>query len=156
MSSTCWPPYSSFPNSRAWSWSEIESSAGGCGRPSWQGGAMTQKEGFQRNAESVASHRCEVVEHRWVNDRYKYLRLKAPGRLAEATRAGQFYQLKCPVSDDLQPFLLRPMSVYGMGPEPETLEFLYNVTGLGTRAISDLAVGGHMDIVGPLGNTFRL
>jgi len=117
---------------------------------------MTQKEGFQRNAESVASHRCEVVEHRWVNDRYKYLRLKAPGRLAEATQAGQFYQLKCPISDDLQPFLLRPMSVYGMGPEPETLEFLYNVTGLGTRAISDLAAGGHMDIVGPLGNTFRL
>ena len=117
---------------------------------------MTQAEGFQRNAESVASHRCEVAEHRWVNDRYKYLRLHAPGPLARATRAGQFYQLKCPVSDDLQPFLLRPMSVYGMGPAPDELEFLYNVTGLGTRAVSVLPVGASMDIVGPLGNTFRL
>ncbi|HUH86448.1 MAG TPA: dihydroorotate dehydrogenase electron transfer subunit [Pusillimonas sp.] len=118
--------------------------------------ATTHAEGFQRNADQVASHRCEVVEHRWVNDRYKYLRLRAPGNVAQATRPGQFYQLKCPVNDDLQPFLLRPMSVYGMGPEPETLEFLYNVTGLGTRALSGLSVGDHMDVVGPLGNTFRL
>lgn len=118
--------------------------------------STTQAEGFHRNADHVASHRCEVVEHRWVNDRYKYLRLRAPSNLGVTTRPGQFYQLKCPVSDDNQPFLLRPMSVYGMGPEPETLEFLYNVTGLGTRALSELAVGGHMDVVGPLGNTFRL
>lgn len=117
---------------------------------------MTHTEGFQRNAQNVASHRCEVIEHRWVNDRYKYLRLKAPQELAKVTRAGQFYQLKCPINDDLQPFLLRPMSVYGIGPQPDIIEFLYNVTGLGTRAVSTLAEGGHMDIVGPLGNTFTL
>jgi dihydroorotate dehydrogenase electron transfer subunit len=111
---------------------------------------------FQRNAESVASHRCEVVEHRWVNDRYRYLRLSAAADLAGATRPGQFYQLKCGVTSDLQPFLLRPMSVYGVGPEPGTIEFLYNVTGVGTRALAELAIGGHMDIVGPLGNTFVL
>lgn len=109
---------------------------------------------FQRNAESVASHQCEVVEHRWVNKRYKYLRLSAQADLAGTTRPGQFYQLKCPATDVLQPFLLRPMSVYGVGPEAGTIEFLYNVTGVGTHALSDLKVGGHMDIVGPLGNTF--
>src|SRR5690606_24900175 len=76
--------------------------------------------------------------------------------LAHETRAGQCYQLKCPLNDQSQPFLLRPMSVYGMGPEPQILEFLYNVTGVGTGALAELAVGGHMDIVGPLGNTFRL
>src|SRR5699024_1475244 len=66
----------------------------------------------------------------------------------------QFYQLKCAVSDTAQPFLLRPMSVYGTGPADNEIEFLYNVTGTGTRALADLPVGGHMDIVGPLGNTF--
>lgn len=111
---------------------------------------------FQRNAERVAAHRCEVAEHRWVNDRYKYLRLVAQADLAGATRPGQFYQLKCPPSGDMQPYLLRPMSVYGVGPEPGTIEFLYNVTGLGTRALAELPVGGHMEIVGPLGNTFGL
>ena len=111
---------------------------------------------FQRNADRVASHRCEVAEHRWVNDRYKYLRLTAEADLAGATRPGQFYQLKCPATNDLQPFLLRPMSVYGVGPEAGTIEFLYNVTGVGTKALAELAVGGAMDIVGPLGNTFAL
>ena len=109
---------------------------------------------FQRNAEHVASHRCRVAEHRWVNDRYKYLRLTADADLAAATRPGQFYQLRCPSTDSAQPFLLRPMSVYGVGPDAGTIEFLYNVTGLGTRALATLAEGGTMDIVGPLGNTF--
>jgi len=111
---------------------------------------------FQRNAERVASHRCEVVEHRWVNDRYRYLRLRSDADLCAVTRPGQFYQLKCPPNDDSAPFLLRPMSVYGVGPESGTIEFLYNVNGVGTRALSKLAEGGHMDLVGPLGNTFRL
>ena len=92
--------------------------------------------------------------HRWVNKRYKYLRLTAQADLTGSTKPGQFYQLKCPGINDLQPFLLRPMSVYGVGPDAGTIEFLYNVTGIGTQALSDLKVGGHMDIVGPLGNTF--
>jgi len=111
---------------------------------------------LRRNADSVASHRCEVAEHRWVNDRYKYLRLSAKADLAGTTKPGQFYQLRCPATHDLHPFLLRPMSVYGVGPEAGTIEFLYNVTGVGTHALSALEVGGHTDIVGPLGNTFVL
>ncbi|CAM5548954.1 dihydroorotate dehydrogenase electron transfer subunit [Eoetvoesiella caeni] len=117
---------------------------------------MTDNACFHRNAENVASHRCEVVEHRWVNDRYKYIRLSAQSDLAGVTKPGQFYQLKCPVTDEQQPFLLRPMSVYGVGPEPGTIEFLYNVAGVGTAAMASLNVGDHMDIVGPLGNTFVL
>ncbi|MCB5362664.1 dihydroorotate dehydrogenase electron transfer subunit [Pusillimonas sp. CC-YST705] len=113
-------------------------------------------EGFQRNAAHVASHLCEVVEHRWVNARYKYLRLSAQVDLVGATRPGQFYQLHCPVDSAHQPFLLRPMSVYGTGPAPGTIEFLYNVTGLGTHALAQLREGATMEIVGPLGNTFTL
>jgi len=111
---------------------------------------------FQRNATSVVTHRCKVEEHRWVNDRYKYIRLSAQSDLAGTTRPGQFYQLRCPTTDDLQPFLLRPMSVYGVGPGNGTIEFLYNVTGLGTKALATLEVGSSMEIVGPLGNTFVL
>ena len=105
-------------------------------------------------AASVASHRCAVVEHRWVNARYKYLRLAAEAPLARTTRPGQFYQLRCPTDEVHQPFLLRPMSVYGTGPDEGGIEFLYNVTGVGTKALAKLPMGGHMDIVGPLGNTF--
>lgn len=117
---------------------------------------MTAPPCFQRNADHVASHRCEVIVHRWVNSRYRYIRLHAPVDLANITRPGQFYQLKCPTTEAHQPFLLRPMSVYGVGPEPGTIEFLYNVAGAGTQALATLAVGGSLDIVGPLGNLFSL
>ena len=103
---------------------------------------------------TVASHRCEVVEHRAVNSRYRYLRLSSTADLAGTTRSGQFYQLRCPSTNALQPFLLRPMSVYGVGPDSGCVEFLYSVTGVGTGALATLGVGSSMDIVGPLGNTF--
>ena len=63
----------------------------------------------------VGTHICRVVEHPWVNARYKYLRLACPAPLARSTVAGQFFQLACPVSDNEAPFLRRPMSVYGIG-----------------------------------------
>ncbi|BAO91254.1 dihydroorotate dehydrogenase electron transfer subunit [Caballeronia cordobensis] len=105
-------------------------------------------------AATVASHRCRVVEHYWVNQRYKYIRLEADSPIATVTQAGQFYQIKCPTTAEHEPFLLRPMSVYGAGPEDNRIEFLYNVTGVGTKAMATLPEGGYMDIVGPLGNTF--
>ncbi|MEM5458817.1 dihydroorotate dehydrogenase electron transfer subunit [Paraburkholderia phytofirmans] len=106
------------------------------------------------NAAIVASYRCRVAEHYWVNQRYKYIRLEADAPIARITKAGQFYQLKCPTTLEHEPFLLRPMSVYGAGPEDNRIEFLYNVTGVGTKAMATLLEGGRMDIVGPLGNTF--
>lgn len=111
---------------------------------------------FPRNAEHVASHPCVVVEHRWVNDRYKYMKLKSESELASVTKPGQFYQIKCPSVAGLHPFLLRPMSVYGVGPDAGDIEFLYNVTGVGTRALATLEKGDHLEIVGPLGNAFNL
>ncbi|MDU4362530.1 MAG: dihydroorotate dehydrogenase electron transfer subunit [Klebsiella oxytoca] len=97
-----------------------------------------------------------MSEHRWVNKRYKYLRLSAAVDLHSATLPGQFYMLKCPNVKSLHPFLLRPMSVYGTGPAPGTIEFLYNVAGAGTQGLAELPEGSEMEIVGPLGNTFTL
>jgi len=82
------------------------------------------------------------------------LRVEADAPLLQMTRPGQFYQLKCPVTVDHEPFLLRPMSVYGIGPENGAIEFLYNVVGIGTQSLSTLQAGETMDIVGPLGNAF--
>ncbi|ASL48649.1 Dihydroorotate dehydrogenase B (NAD(+)), electron transfer subunit [Burkholderia sp. AD24] len=105
---------------------------------------------------SVSSHDCEIVEHRAVNLRYRYLRVRAHAPLARTTQAGQFYQLMCPVTTRHQPFLLRPMSVYGMGSGAGDIEFLYNVTGEGTRALAQCASGSRLSIVGPLGRPFHL
>ena len=99
---------------------------------------------------------CEVVEHAWVNARYKYLRVRAPAQagLARRTVAGQFFQLGCPVVGDEKPFLRRPMSVYGIGPEEDRIEFLYHVKGTGTRALERVRAGEPLPVIGPLGRGF--
>ena len=102
----------------------------------------------------VETHGCEIVEHAWVNARYKYLRLKTPVPMARATAAGQFCQLACPVNETDKPFLHRPMSVYGIGPEEDRIEFLYHVKGVGTRSLERLRPGERMTITGPLGKGF--
>jgi len=102
----------------------------------------------------VGTHGCTVVEHRWVNERYKYLRVSCPAPLGRTTAAGQFFQLACPVSEQEAPFLRRPMSVYGIGPEPERIEFLYHVKGSGTRALERLQSGEQLTMIGPLGVGF--
>jgi dihydroorotate dehydrogenase electron transfer subunit len=102
----------------------------------------------------VATLSCEVVEHAWVNARYKYLRLRAPQPIARHTAAGQFFQLACPASESEKPFLRRPMSVYGIGPETDRVEFLYHVKGVGTRALERLRAGDRLAIIGPLGQAF--
>jgi dihydroorotate dehydrogenase electron transfer subunit len=102
----------------------------------------------------VATHNCRVAEHRWVNARYRYLRLACPAPLARITAAGQFFQLACPVSETEAPFLRRPMSVYGIEPEEDRIEFLYHVKGLGTRTLQRLPVGGTLAMIGPLGVGF--
>ena len=102
----------------------------------------------------VQLHVCEVLEHAWVNARYKRLRLRCPAPLARATAAGQFYQLLCPVNEVEKPFLGRPMSVYAIGPEEDRIEFLYHVKGPGTRALERLRPGDNMPMIGPLGRGF--
>jgi dihydroorotate dehydrogenase electron transfer subunit len=102
----------------------------------------------------VSTLACEVVEHAWVNARYKYLRVRAPAQLARRTVAGQFFQLACPVGAAEKPFLLRPMSVYGIGPEDDRVEFLYHVKGSGTRALERVRAGETLPMVGPLGKGF--
>jgi len=102
----------------------------------------------------VGVHACTVVGNQWVNARYKHLRLACPAPLARHTAAGQFFQLACPVTDAEAPFLRRPMSVYGIGPEEDRIEFLYHVKGVGTRALERLRAGGPLTIIGPLGAGF--
>jgi dihydroorotate dehydrogenase electron transfer subunit len=102
----------------------------------------------------VGTYSCRVVQHQWVNARYKFLRLSCPAPLARSTAGGQFFQLACPVSEAQAPFLRRPMSVYGIGPEEDRIEFLYHVKGLGTRTLERLHSGDSLTMVGPLGVGF--
>lgn len=68
-------------------------------------------------------------------------------------RPGQFAMLTLdPRGGRLDPLLGRPMAVYrGDG---KNLEFRFKVVGRGTRALSEVACGSEVGVVGPLGNGF--
>lgn len=103
----------------------------------------------------VAALRAEVLSHAPLNAEYRHLVLRA-GAPASGAQPGQFFQLLCPARPGEAPFLRRPMSLYGADPAGGTVEFLYKVTGAGTRGLATLAVGEALDILGPLGHGFAL
>lgn len=103
----------------------------------------------------VAEGSCPVLSNDWVNARYKHLVLEADAPLTGA-RAGEFFNLLCPQHGEDKPFLRRPMSIYAARPREGRIEFLYKVTGSGTRSLATLRPGDALRAVGPLGHGFTL
>ncbi len=106
-------------------------------------------------AASVVAEPAEVLANTAVNAEYRHLVVGCSATAASA-QPGQFFQLLCPQTGGDQPFLRRPMSLYGADPQRNQVEFLYKVTGAGTRGLATLAPGDGIDIMGPLGTGFTL
>ncbi len=103
----------------------------------------------------AAEQSAAVVANAAVNSEYKRLVVAAEPP-ATGAQAGQFFHLLCPLSPGAAPFLRRPMSVYAVDRERGRVEFLYKVTGGGTRGLASLAPGDRLSILGPLGHGFVL
>jgi dihydroorotate dehydrogenase electron transfer subunit len=123
-----------------------------------------------------------VIENRFLCREHYRLIVRAP-RSFPPTRPGQFVQLACrdmtldysPEREldwrDGQPldaagaelmaplaYLRRPFSLAGRSDHSDGahLEIIHRVVGVGTDWLSRLKVGDHVDVLGPLGNAFRL
>lgn len=103
----------------------------------------------------VVENICTVIRNDAVNESYRHLVLDAP-ETALGVEPGQFFHLLCPRKEGLSPFLRRPMSLYRVNRAERRVEFLYKVTGEGTRAMATLRPGEAFNILGPLGRGFRL
>jgi len=90
-----------------------------------------------------------------VNGEYRLLILDAPQTILNC-QPGQFFHLLCPVTSAHQPYLRRPMSIYGYSSEKGELQFLYKVAGEGTRALAELTAGETLNVLGPLGVGFTI
>jgi dihydroorotate dehydrogenase electron transfer subunit len=104
---------------------------------------------------SVVAELAEVTRNKAVNAEYRHLIVNC-GDEAAAALPGQFFQLLCPQPAGEAPFLRRPMSLYGADRDKRQIEFLYKVTGAGTRGLDTLRPGDRLDILGPLGVGFAL
>ena len=77
--------------------------------------------------------------------------LEAP-YIARVAKVGQFLHVRCGNSTD--PLLRRPLSIHRMG--KKSVEILYNVVGGGTEILSRKKKNDEIDIIGPLGNGFKI
>ncbi|MDL2311171.1 dihydroorotate dehydrogenase electron transfer subunit [Peptostreptococcaceae bacterium OttesenSCG-928-C18] len=64
---------------------------------------------------------------------------------------GQFYMLR---AWEEYPLLPRPLSIFDL--DDEKISFLYAVVGKGTGIMSNLKEGSKIEVLGPLGNGFKL
>ncbi|WP_026326370.1 dihydroorotate dehydrogenase electron transfer subunit [Paenibacillus ginsengihumi] len=97
--------------------------------------------------------KLKVLSNRQVSERYWHMVVDA-SELQEDVRPGQFFNFRC--SDEYDPLLRRPFSIYRINRTEHTLEFLYLVKGLGTRRLTGVAAGDQVDVFGPLGQGFTL
>jgi len=94
---------------------------------------------------------AEILENREIApQRYKMV-LSAP-QIARQAKPGQFIHVR--VSKSFPPLLRRPFSVHRL--EGQKIELLYKVVGEGTKILSGKKRGEYLDILGPLGNGYRL
>ncbi len=103
----------------------------------------------------AATEAAEILFNTPVHGEYRHMAVRASPLAANAA-PGQFFQLLCPAPPGEAPFFRRPMSLYGANPSTGTVEFLYKVTGAGTRGLAMLGPGDRLDMLGPLGRGFTL
>lgn len=101
----------------------------------------------------MEARQVKIISNVKVSDRYWHMTVDSRG-MQSTIEPGQFFNLLC--GDSIHPLLRRPLSVYRIDAENNTLEFLYLVKGLGTKKMTELKAGGKIDLLGPLGTGFQL
>ena len=94
---------------------------------------------------------AQVIENRETTAGYRLLTLEFDKIFN--VHAGQFAMLRA--HDAYEPLLRRALAIYD-APSPERLSFLYQVLGKGTQALAQVAEGGSVDALLPLGNCWPL
>ncbi len=103
----------------------------------------------------IGEYISSVISNDWVNAEYKQLSVKVHEHALRAY-AGQAFHLLCPSPDGAEVWMRRPMSIYRIDQTNGRIEFLYKVSGRGTRGLAMLQQGDEFNIAGPFGVGFRL
>ena len=92
-----------------------------------------------------------VLQHHTL-DAGQYLLRLAAGATAERAMPGSFVHLRC--HEDLP--MRRPMSVMRAHPGAGWIDILYKAHGEGTNKLAGAKVGDRINLLGPIGNPFKL
>ena len=93
-----------------------------------------------------------IKKEKIIKNIYKFS-VKAP-EIVELSKPGNFIEIR--VTEGIDPFLRRPISIYNLDKENGILEFIFRVKGKGTEILAKKQEGNDIDIIGPLGyGTFK-
>ena len=98
----------------------------------------------------------EVVGFEPVMGDSVILTVKAPVHAIREARPGRFYDILCRYEDSADPLLRRPYSVYAADADAGELRFLVRPYGRGSAWLSRRQPGETLELLGPLGNTYRI
>ncbi len=103
------------------------------------------------NRGTIFSEQAEIISHEHCEGGQHILRLNAPKTAAHA-RAGNFVHLQCGPHLPMR----RPMSIMRASETDGWIDILYKVHGDGTRLLSERKTGQPIDLLGPIGKSFKL
>lgn len=94
-----------------------------------------------------------IVDHKPISPRFFKLTLHSK-HIAGHAQPGQFVDIR--VINGTIPLLRKPFSLHRIDPAKQTIEILYEVVGEGTKLLSQKRSGETLNVLGPLGNGFRI
>ena len=95
----------------------------------------------------------KIIEQVNLNNNYHKIKIKAP-QIAKKAKPGQFTMLSKWEIKEL--FLKRPFSFYNIEPDLGTFDILYKKKGKGTQILAESKIGDLVELIGPLGNGFKI
>jgi len=102
----------------------------------------------------------KIIENYRISNQYYRLTLDC-AEIAHQATPGQFVMIR--INQEVDPLLRRPFSIHRQwtasnreDAKPEGIRILFRVAGKGTAHMASMAKGAKIDIIGPLGQGFRL
>jgi dihydroorotate dehydrogenase electron transfer subunit len=96
---------------------------------------------------------AKVLDNKKLAPEHFRITLAAP-KIAREAGPGQFIMIKC--GNSSEPLLRKPISFNRIDKGKGTIDLLFRVVGTGTRILSEIEPGEDLDIIGPLGNGFKI
>lgn len=95
--------------------------------------------------------KAKIISNNKIKDNYWHCVIDSH-LVAKKAMPGQFIAIR--LTEGFQPLLRRPFSIHDVSARKLTI--LYKVLGQGTQILSCKKPGEYLDIIGPLGNGFKL
>ena len=106
---------------------------------------------YPKTRNTLYVEQANLISHKAYQGEQYHMVLKAPETSAHAT-PGHFVHIQCNESI----FMRRPMSIMRSDSKNKMIEILYKVHGAGTDALSNKRIGEKIDLIGPIGQPFKM